>query len=115
MKTVLRGIARTSHSRAVVHNVASFVCLLSSVQNIFCMMRVPGQTGKGPRPMQSGPRGKSDLVVQRAGWTSDHCHCHCLFVSSLSNVCVAVGCLGRDRIFDGCVGILACIGQRVRQ
>ena len=40
-----------------------------------CMMRVPLQTVKRPRPLRSGPQGKSDLCVQRADWTNDHHHC----------------------------------------
>ena len=41
----------------------------------FCMMRVPRQTGKGPRPMHPARQGKSDLGVEKADWASDHCLC----------------------------------------
>ena len=54
-------------------------------RHFICMMRVLRLTGKGPRPLYSGPQGKSDLCVQRADWTSDQCHCHCHLVSKNSH------------------------------
>ena len=33
-------------------------------------------SGTGPRPTHCGPQGNSELCVQRADSTSDHCHCH---------------------------------------
>ena len=39
-------------------------------------MRVPRQTGKGPRAMHSFSQGKSDLCLQRADWTIGHSRCH---------------------------------------
>ena len=53
----------------------------------FCLMRVSPQIGKGPRPMHSGPQGKSDLCVQRADWTSDTVS---LFLCSHFSVMVSV-------------------------
>ena len=34
--------------------------------NSFCTVRALCQTGKGPRPIHSGPEGESELCVQRA-------------------------------------------------
>ena len=42
-------------------------------QREFCL-RAFRQTVTGPRPMHSGPQGKSDFGVQRADRTSDHLH-----------------------------------------
>ena len=53
--------------------------ILRSSLDFFC------QTGKGPRPMHSGPQSKSHICVQRAIRTS-HCHCHCELRSSATNV-----------------------------
>merc|ERR1712012_978712 len=44
--------------------------------SVCCILRAFRQTGNWPRPMQSGPQGKSELCVQRADWTGDHCQCH---------------------------------------
>ena len=43
---------------------------------IFCILRVLRQTSKGSRPMHSGLEDESKLDVQKADWTSDHCHRH---------------------------------------
>ena len=48
----------------------------------FCLLRASRQTGKGPRPMHSGPQGKADLVAQRTDWTSEHSHSHSLLLST---------------------------------
>jgi len=44
-----------------------------------------------------GPQGKSELCVQRADWTSDHCHCDC-------NGDHAIASLGHQHRFSGKVG-----------
>ena len=44
------------------------------LDNSFCMRRAIRQTGTGPRPMRSGLQGRSELCVQGADSTSDHCH-----------------------------------------
>ena len=53
-------------------------------------MRTFRQTGNVPKPMQSDPDGKSELCVQGADQTSDHCHCDChkypVLVPSQNNI-----------------------------
>ena len=57
---------------------------------------------EGPRPVHSGPQGKSEQLVQRADWTGDHCHWHCLvrLMAHLSNRLYRCG--GNDCRFHGC-------------
>ena len=47
-----------------VHSKWHEACKGTPGQNSFCVMRRFRQTGNGPRPMHSGPQGKSELCVQ---------------------------------------------------
>ena len=58
-------------------------CCKSAAHTIcFCMIRVPGQTGMGSKPVYSGPEGKSDLCAHGADCTSDQCQSHCSSLAS---------------------------------
>ena len=50
-------------------------CPTHITRRSFCMMpQFAKQRMDNPHP-HSGPQGKSELGLQRADWTSDHCHC----------------------------------------
>ena len=52
------------------------ICTGVPGRKTFCILRVLRQTSKGSRPMHSGLEDESKLDVQKADWTSDHCHRH---------------------------------------